>query len=84
VKFEPPPFPPSIHRGLVRAGSFRLKLWFILIALAACMPVGIVVAWRGNEPGPVELLLRGLLALCSFGVGMMAYLWIIARLGRSP
>jgi len=50
----------------------------------ATIPVGTVVAWRGNEPGPVELLLRGILAFCSFGVGLIPYLWIIARLGRTP
>ena len=84
MKFDPPKIPPTIHRGLVRAGSFRLTFWFILIGLSACIPLWIVIAWRGTEPSTIEVLLRGILVFCSFGIGIVIYLWIIARLGRSP
>jgi drug/metabolite transporter (DMT)-like permease len=84
MKYDPPQIPASIQRGLLRAGGFRLCIWFLLIGLIACIPLWVVVAWRGTEPGPVELLLRGLLGFCSFGIGIIAYLWIIARLGRLP
>jgi hypothetical protein len=84
MKYDPPPIPPNIQRGLVRAGSVRITAWFVAIGLAAGIPLWVVVALRGTEPGPVEILLRGVLAFCSFGAGIVAFLWMIARLGRLP
>ncbi|MCI0360951.1 MAG: hypothetical protein L0211_20930 [Planctomycetaceae bacterium] len=84
MKFDPQFLPPSIYRGLIRAGSVRITFWFVVIAIAACIPLWAVVAWRGTEPGPMEILLRGVLALCSFAAGIVTFLWMIARRGRLP
>lgn len=79
-----PHIPPAIRRGLIRAGGRGVTMLFIATGLAACVPIWIVVALRGTEPGPVELFLRGTLAFASFATGIAAFLWIIARLGRPP
>ena len=84
MKFDPPQLPPSIHMGLIRAGSVRITFWFLVMGVVAGIPLWVVVAWRGTEPGPVELILRGVLVFCSLGVGIVTFLWMIARLGRLP
>jgi hypothetical protein len=84
MKYHPPPIPTSIQRGLVRAGSFWITTGLLIVGIAGGIPLWLVVAWRGTEPGPVELVLRGALVACSLGAGIVTFLFLIARLGRRP
>ena len=80
---EPNPFSQqAVAERIARIGLVRVSLWFLGLGLLACIPGGIVVAWRGDQPGPLEIALRLLLGFVSFSTAMIVFVILIARNGN--
>lgn len=66
-------------KKIAKMGSFRFHALFVMLGVLAGLPLQVVVAWRGTEPGPVELLLRVLLVFACLSVAMAILFWLILR-----
>jgi len=66
-------------KKLAKIGSFRIHALFITLGLLAGLPLQVVVAWRGANPGPIELLLRIVLVFASLTVAGVVFFWLILR-----
>jgi hypothetical protein len=80
------PFSVAAVQGLIRRiGVLRVACWFVAINLPIALVLSIIFAWRGSQPGTLELVVRGVLALALFGAGMVLFVWMIQRqLGKPP
>lgn len=72
----------AVVERLARIGHIRVTLWFLGLGLLACVPNGIVAAARGDQPGPLETVLRFLLAFVCFNTTLIVFVLLIARYGN--
>ena len=73
---------PAVRELIRRVGVLRVAWWFVAINLPIAVFLSAVIAWRGNQAGMPELVLRGLLVLALLGAGNVLFLWLIWRAGK--
>jgi hypothetical protein len=73
---------PAVREVIRRVGVLGAAGRFVAINLPIALFLSGVFVWRGNQPGTLEVVLRGVLALASFGVGTVLFIWLIQRAGK--
>jgi hypothetical protein len=70
---------PAVRELIRRVGVLRVAGWFVAINLPVAVFLSAVIALRGNQPGTLELVLRGALVFALVGAGNVLFVWLIWR-----
>jgi hypothetical protein len=72
----------AIHALIRRVGVWRVAWWFVAINVPIALLLSAVFAWRGNQPGTREVVLRLALAMVLFGGGTVLFTLLVWRAGK--
>ena len=72
----------SVRSTVQRVGFLRVAWWFVAINIPITVVLPLVISIGKDQPGPLELALRGGLMFLLFGAGAALFLWLIARASR--
>lgn len=75
----------GMSRLIGRVGVWRFAFWFVAInfSISAVLSAALL-AWLGDQrPNAVELVVRGVLAVIFYGAGMVLFVWLMYRAGKS-